>query len=52
MAFRGQGDVAVRQIASRNDSDGYTAVSCVWPHYSSISQLAGVFRRKLTADAG
>ena len=44
MAFRGQGDAAVRQIASMNDSYGYTIiVKCVWPHYSSISQLAGVF---------
>ena len=43
MAFRGQGDVAVRQIASMNDSYGYTIVNCVWPHYSSISQPAGVF---------
>ena len=44
MAFRGQGDAAVRQIASMNDSYGYTTVNCVWPHYSSsISQLAGVF---------
>ena len=43
MTFRGQGDAAVRQIASMNDSYGYTIVNCVWPHYSSISQLAGVF---------
>ena len=52
VAFRGQGDAAVRQIASMNDSYGYTIVNCVWPHYSSISQLAGVFCNKLTADAG
>ena len=44
MAFRGQGDAAVRQIASMNDSYGYTIVDCVWPHYSSsISQLAAFF---------
>ena len=42
MAFRGQGDAAVRQIASMNDSYGYTIVNCVWPQYNSISQLAGV----------
>ena len=52
VAFRGQSDAAVRQIASMNDSYGYTIVNCVWPHYSSISQLAGVFCNKLTADAG
>ena len=51
--LRGQGDAAVRQIASTNDSYGYTIVNCVWPHYySSISELAGVFCNKLTADAG
>ena len=52
VAFRGEGDAAVRQIASVNDSYGYTIVNCVWPHYSSISQLPGVFCNKLTADAG
>ena len=52
VAFRGQGNAAVRQIASMNDSYGYIIVNCVWPHYSSISQLAGVFCNKLTADAG
>ena len=52
VAFRGQGDAAVRQIASMSDSYGYTIVKCVWPHYSSISQLAGVFCNKFTADAG
>ena len=51
VAFRGQGDAAVRQIASMNDSYGYTIVNCVWPHYSSsISQLAGVFCNKLTGN--
>ena len=42
VAFRGQGDAAVRQIASMNDSYGYTIVNCVWPDYSysSISQLS------------
>ena len=40
-----------QQIASMNDSYGYTTVNCVWPH-SSISELAGVFCNKLTADAG
>ena len=39
MAFRGQDDAAVRQIASMNDSYGHTIVNCVWPHYGSISQL-------------
>ena len=43
MVFGDQGDAADRQIASMNDSYGYTIVNCVWPHYSSISQLAGVF---------
>ena len=43
VAFRDQGDAAVRQIASVNDYYGYTIVNCVWPHYSSISQRAGVF---------
>ena len=52
MAFRGQGDAAVRQIASMNDSYGYTIVNCVRQHYGSISQIAGVFFNKLTADAG
>ena len=52
VTFRGQGD-AVRHIPSMNDSYGYTIVKCVEPHYSgSISQLAGIFRNKLTADAG
>ena len=37
VAFRGQGDVAVRQIASTNDFYRYTLVNFVWPHYSSIS---------------
>ena len=46
MAFRGQGDAAVRQIASMIDSYGYTTVNGVWPHYSSISQLADVFVTK------
>ena len=50
VAFRGQGNAAVRQIASMNDSYWYTIVNFVWPHYSSISQLAGVFVT-LTADA-
>ena len=45
VAFRGQGDAAVRQIASMNYSYGYTIVNCVWPHYSSISQLAGVLEQ-------
>ena len=52
VAFRAQGDAAVRQIASTKDSYGYTIVDWVWPHYSSTSQLAGVFCNKLTADAG
>ena len=54
VAFRGQGDAAVRQIVSMNDSYGCTIVNFVWPHYSSISQrlIAGVFCNKLTADAG
>ena len=52
VAFRGQGDAAVRQIASMNDSYAYTIVNCVWPQYSSISQLAGVLCNKLAADAG
>ena len=52
VAFRGEGDAAVRQIASMKDSYGCTIVKCVWPHYSTISQLAGVFYNKLTADAG
>ena len=39
VAFRGQGDAAVRQIASANDFYGYTIVKCVWLQYSSISQL-------------
>ena len=52
VAFRGQGDAAVRQTASMHDSYGYTIVNCVWPHHSSISQLVGVFCNKLTADAG
>ena len=52
VAFRGRGDAAVRQIVSMNDSYGYTIVNCVWPHYNSISQLAGVFCYKLTAAAG
>ena len=43
MAFRGQGDAAVRQIASMNDYYGYTIVKCVWPNYSSISRLADIF---------
>ena len=43
VAFRGQSDAAARQIASMNVSFRYTLVNCVWPHYSSISQLAGVF---------
>ena len=33
VAFRGQADAAVRQIASMNDSYGDTIVKCVWPHY-------------------
>ena len=52
VAFLGQDNAAVRQIASMNDSYGYTIANCVWPHYSSISQLAGVFCNTLTADAG
>ena len=55
VAFRGPGDAAatVKQIASMNDSYGYTIVNLVWPHYSSsIAQLVGVFCNKLTADAG
>ena len=52
VAFRSQGDAAVRQFASMNDSYGYTIVNCVWPHYCSISQLAGVFCNKLTSAAG
>ena len=52
VAFRDQGDAVVRQIASMNDSYGYTIVNYVWPHYSSVTQLAGVFGNKLTADAG
>ena len=32
-----------RSQASVNDSHGYTTVNFVWPHYSSVSQLAGVF---------
>ena len=43
MAFRGQGDAAVRQIGSMNHSYGYTIVNYVWPHYNSITQLAGIF---------
>ena len=46
---RCQGDAAVRQIASMNYSYGYTIVNCLWPRYSSISQLAGVFCNKLIA---
>ena len=45
-------DAVVRQIASMTDSYGYTIVNCVWPHYSSISQLAGVFYNKHTPNAG
>ena len=52
VAFRGQGDGVVRQIASMDDSYGYTFVNCVWPHCSSISELAGIFCNKLTADSG
>ena len=54
VAFRGQGDAAVRQIASMNDSYGYTIVNWVWSQYNSISQLlvAGVFCNKLTAETG
>ena len=37
VAFRGQGDAVVRQIASMNDSYGYTIVNCVWPHYTVVS---------------
>ena len=43
VAFRGECNAAVRQIASLNDSHGYTIVNCVWPHYNSISQLAHVY---------
>ena len=49
--LRGQDDAAVKQIASMHDSYGYRIVNCVWPHYRSILQLAGVFCNKLTADA-
>ena len=52
VAFRGQGDAAVRQIASMNDSYGYTIVNCVWPHYSSILQLAGVVCISQLTQAG
>ena len=52
VTFRGQDDAAVRQIANMNGYYGYTIVNCVWPHYSSISQLAGVFCSKLAADNG
>ena len=52
VAFRGEVDAAVWQLASTNDSYGYTIVNCMWPNYNSISQPAGVFRNKLTADAG
>ena len=52
VAFRGQGDDPVRQISSMNGSYGYTIVNCVRSLYSSISQVAGIFRNKLTADAG
>ena len=31
VTFRGQGDAAVKQIASMDDSYGYTIVICVWP---------------------
>ena len=52
VAFRDQGDDPVRQISSMNGSYGYTIVNCVRSLYSSISQVAGIFRNKLTADAG
>ena len=32
VAFRGQGDAAVRQIANMNDSYGCINVNYVWPH--------------------
>ena len=37
VAFRGQSDAAVRQIASMNDSYGYTVVNCV-RHTTVVSQ--------------
>ena len=40
VAFRGQGDAAVRQIANMNDSYGYTIVNCVWPHYSIVPGIS------------
>ena len=49
VAFQGQGDATVRRIASMNASYGYTIVNCVWPHYCSISELAGFCCNKLTA---
>ena len=42
-AVRGLSRAGVRQIASMNDSYGLTIVNSLWPRYSSISQLAGVF---------
>ena len=51
-SFRVQGNAAVRQIASMNHSYGYSIVNCVWPRYSSISQLAGNYCNMLAADAG
>ena len=50
--LRRQRDDAVRQVARMNDCYGYTIVNCVWPQYSGMSQLDGVFCDKLTADAG
>ena len=40
VAFRGQGDAAVRQIANMNYSYGYTIVNCVWPHYSIVPGIS------------
>ena len=37
---------------SMNDSYGYTIVNCVWPHYSSILQLAGVVCISQLTQAG
>ena len=45
VAFRGQGDAAVRQIASMNDSYGYTIVNCVCPHVMVRPWKAGNYLR-------
>ena len=50
VAFRGQGDAAVRQIASMNYCDWYTIVNAC-RHNTIVSQLAGDLCNKLTTDA-